>query len=131
MIEYKIYKIPHGYYGGGWFEEYAPSVTTSSYEFNNLIIEYEMETEKKEKKQIQLPPELQGKKFRIRKLTPRECFRLQDVDDEDITKIQASGLSNSAQYKLAGNAITIAVLYHIFRKMFIDIEQEDGQLTLF
>lgn len=88
-----------------------------------------MEQERKQK--IELPPELHGKKFRIRKLTPRECFRLQDVDDDDITKIQASGLSNSAQYKLAGNAITIAVLYHIFKKMFIETEQEDGQLTLF
>ena len=88
-----------------------------------------MEQERKQK--IELPPELQGKKFRIRKLTPRECFRLQDVDDEDITKIQASGLSNSAQYKLAGNAITISCLYFIFYKMFINTEQSDGQLTLF
>ena len=41
---------------------------------------------KKESKQnkIELPPELQGKKFRIRKLTPRECFRLMGVDDADI-----------------------------------------------
>lgn len=90
-----------------------------------------METEKKEKKQIQLPPELQGKKFRIRKLTPRECFRLMGVDDADIDKMQASGLSNSAQYKLAGNAITISCLYFIFYKMFINTEQLDGQLTLF
>ena len=43
---------------------------------------------------IELPQELQGKKFRIRKLTPRECFRLMGVDDADIDKIQASGLSN-------------------------------------
>lgn len=115
--------------GGGWFEEYAPSVTASSYEFNNLIIEYEMETEKKQK--IELPPELQGKKFRIRKLTPKECFRLMGVDDTDIDKMQASGLSNSAQYKLAGNSIVVDVLYHIFRKMFIETDQETQQLTLF
>lgn len=85
----------------------------------------------KEKKQIQLPPELQGKKFRIRKLTPRECFRLMGVDDADIDKMQASGLSNSAQYKLAGNSIVVDVLYHIFRKMFIETDQETQQLTLF
>jgi site-specific DNA-cytosine methylase len=131
MAEYKIYMIPHGYYGGGWFDKYAPSITTSSYEFNNYLIEIEMETEKKEKKQIQLPPELQGKKFRIRKLTPMECFRLMGVDDADIDKMQASGLSNSAQYKLAGNSIVVDVLYHIFRKMFIDTGQENQQLTLF
>lgn len=81
---------------------------------------------KQESKQnkIELPPELQGKKFRIRKLTPRECFRLMGVDDPDIDKIQASGLSNSAQYKLAGNSIVVDVLFHIFRKLFIEPEQE-------
>jgi len=80
---------------------------------------------------IELPQELQGKKFRIRKLTPRECFRLMGVDDADIDKIQASGLSNSAQYKLAGNSIVVDVLYHIFRKMFIETGNESQQLSLF
>lgn len=50
-----------------------------------------------EQRQIELPEELKGKKFRIRKLTPRECFRLMGVDDKDIDKIQSSGVSNSAQ----------------------------------
>lgn len=89
-----------------------------------------------EQRQIELPEELKGKKFRIRKLTPRECFRLMGVDDKDIDKIQASGVSNSAQYKLAGNSIVVDVLYHIFRKMFIDTKEPDfdgqpTQLTLF
>lgn len=88
-----------------------------------------MEQERKQK--IELPPELQGKKFRIRKLTPKECFRLMGVDDEDIDKMQESGLSNSAQYKLAGNSIVVDVLYHLFRKMFIETDQETQQLTLF
>ena len=88
------------------------------------------------KETMNLPPELEGKKFRIRKLTPRECFRLMDVEDADIDKIQASGISNSAQYKLAGNSIVVAVLYHIFRKMFIETAPDLGkdgttQLTLF
>lgn len=69
--------------------------------------------------------------FRIRKLTPRECFRLMGVDDKDIDKIQASGVSNSSQYKLAGNSIVVDVLFHIFRKMFIDTDIESQQLTLF
>ena len=85
---------------------------------------------------MNLPSELEGKKFRIRKLTPRECFRLMDVDDADIDKIQASGISNSAQYKLAGNSIVENVLFHLFRKMFIetgpDLEKgEVHQLSLF
>ena len=80
---------------------------------------------------IELPSELKGKNFRIRKLTPRECFRLMGVDDKDIDKIQATGLSNSAQYRLAGNSIVVDVLFHIFRKMFVETENEDQQLTLF
>lgn len=74
---------------------------------------------------IELPPELKGKNFRIRRVTPRECFRLMGVDDKDIDKIQATGLSNSAQYKLAGNSIVVDVLFHIFRKMFVETENED------
>ena len=58
--------------------------------------------------------------MRIRKLTPRECFRLMGVDDVDIDKVQASGVSNSGQYKLAGNSIVVDVLYHIFRKAFVE-----------
>ena len=87
-----------------------------------------------EKKQFNLPPELEGKKFRIRKLTPRECFRLMGVDDADIDKIQAAGISNSSQYKLAGNSIVVDNLYHIFRKMFIDRKPDSEwykQLSLF
>lgn len=84
---------------------------------------------------IELPSELKGKKFRIRKLTPRECFRLMGVDDKDIDKIQSAGISQSGQYKLAGNSIVVDVLFHIFRKMFIETDQDfDGtptQLTLF
>ena len=83
------------------------------------------------------PAELEGKKFRIRKLTPRECFRLMGVDDSDIDKIQVAGISNSGQYKLAGNSIVVDVLYHIFRKMFIEtgpdgaINKQAQQLSLF
>lgn len=71
-------------------------------------------------------------RLRIRKLTERECLRLMDVDDEDIDKMIATGLSKSALYKLAGNSIVVNVLYYIFRNMFIEeTEQERGQLSLF
>ena len=70
-------------------------------------------------------------KYRIRKLTPRECFRLMDVDDADIDKIQRAGICNSQQYKLAGNSIVVNVLYHIFRKMFVEQGNEEQQLKLF
>jgi DNA (cytosine-5)-methyltransferase 1 len=69
--------------------------------------------------------------YRIRKLTPKECFRLMGVEDKDIDKIQNAGISNSQQYKLAGNSIVVDVLYHLFRKMFIEKESESNELTLF
>lgn len=69
--------------------------------------------------------------YRIRKLTPRECFRLMGVSDEDIDKIQAAGISKTQQYKMAGNSIVVDVLYHIFRKMFINKKDENQQLSLF
>jgi site-specific DNA-cytosine methylase len=58
--------------------------------------------------------------YRIRKLTPRECFRLMGVDDADIDKIQASGISNAQQYKCAGNSIVVDTLYHIFKQAFCE-----------
>lgn len=72
-----------------------------------------------------------GLLWRIRKLTPRECFRLQGVYDEDIDKIQTTDISKSAQYSLAGNSITIDVLYYIFRSLFVDKSNHNQQLTLF
>lgn len=68
---------------------------------------------------------------RIRRLTPRECFRLMDVDEYYIDRIQAAGISNSQQYKLAGNSIVVAVLANIFRKMFQDRDSETQQRELF
>lgn len=67
----------------------------------------------------------------IRRLTPREAFRLMDVDDIYIDRIQAAGISNSQQYKLAGNSIVVAVLADIFRKMFVNRESETQQRELF
>lgn len=67
----------------------------------------------------------------IRRLTPTEAFRLMDVDDFYIDRIQAAGISNSQQYKLAGNSIVVAVLADIFRKMFVNRESETQQRELF
>lgn len=98
-----------------------------------------IETNMTDKKTIELPLELKGKKFRIRKMTPRECFRLMGVDDKDIDKIQAAGVSNSGQYKLAGNSIVAGgnyrdsngnidgVLFNLFRKMFVETDAETSQ----
>lgn len=71
--------------------------------------------------------------YRIRKLTPRECFRLMGVSEEDIDNIQKSGISKTQQYKMAGNSIVVDVLFHIFRKLFIDkeVSNQYKQLKLF
>ncbi len=54
----------------------------------------------------------------IRKLTPKECFRLMGLADTDIEKIQATGISNAQQYKMAGNSIVVDVLEAIFKNLF-------------
>lgn len=58
--------------------------------------------------------------WRVRKLTPRERFRLMDVDDNDIDKILSTVSSKTQLQKLSGNSIVVNCLYHIFRKMFIN-----------
>ena len=74
----------------------------------------------------------EGRRYRIRKLTEREAFRLMGVDDKDIDTIQDAGISKTQQYKMAGNSIVVDVLYHIFRKMFVDTKADPGtQLELF
>lgn len=64
----------------------------------------------------------------VRKLTPRECFRLMDVDDNIIDKIQAAGISNSQQYKLAGNSIVVACLEKILEQLFYPQYTNSGTL---
>ena len=59
-----------------------------------------------------------AKVYRIRKLTPRECFRLMGVSDADVDKIRDAGISESQQYKMAGNSIVVDVLEAIFTQLF-------------
>ena len=57
-------------------------------------------------------------KLRIRKLTPKECWRLMGFDDEDVEKAEKV-CSNSQLYKQAGNSIVVNVLEAIFKELFI------------
>ena len=59
-----------------------------------------------------------GKIYKIRKLTSRECLRLMGVSDDDIDKIKAANISETQQYKMAGNSIVVPVLEAIFTQMF-------------
>lgn len=59
--------------------------------------------------------------YKVRALTPKECFRLMGLNDSDIDKIQATGLSNTQQYKMAGNSIVVQVLETIFKELFHNV----------
>ena len=59
--------------------------------------------------------------FRIRKLTPKEYWRLMGFDDSDFEKAKAAGISNSQLYKQAGNSIVVNVLQYIFRNLFNEL----------
>lgn len=50
---------------------------------------------------------------RIRKLTPRECWKLQGFTDDQFDKAKATVLSDSRLYKMAGNAVTVNVIAEI------------------
>ena len=54
--------------------------------------------------------------LRIRKLTPKECWRLMGFDDTDFDKAEKV-CSNSQLYKQAGNSIAVNVLSEIFNKL--------------
>lgn len=109
-----------------WVQQYEINYdqttnTLTGVQKDNLIAEIDMEKE------------LQNKRYRIRKLTPRECFRLMDVCESDIDKIQASGVSESQQYRMAGNSIVVSVMVGIFKNLFSTEENisQGEQLSLF
>lgn len=66
--------------------------------------------------------------FRIRKLTPREFFRLMGLQDDEIDIIQSANISNSQQYHMAGNSIVVNVLDGIFENMFYPKKSKEIRL---
>lgn len=110
VFEPYVKQYPRGFNDGFEYRNgISPTITTSSWQNNNFVIDSKT----------------------IRMFTTRECFRLMGVSEKDIDKIQNTGISKTQQYKMAGNSIVVDVLYHIFRKLFIDKKQETSQLTLF
>lgn len=55
--------------------------------------------------------------YRIRKLTPKECFRLMGFEDRDIDILIENNISNTQLYKMAGNSICVPVLECIFKQL--------------
>lgn len=96
--EPKIIQRGHGYNHGGEHDT-APTLASNSWQENNLLAIKEAITN-----------------FRIRKLTPKECWRLQGFPDWAFDKAQAVN-SNSQLYKQAGNSVTVNVIEAIAKKL--------------
>ena len=64
-----------------------------------------------------------GTEMYIRKLTPRECWRLQGFTDEQFEKAKAVN-SDSQLYKQAGNAVTVNITYEIGKHIMNIINKE-------
>ena len=75
----------------------------------------------KSKKQIPIGEEMS--KYRIRKLTPNECWRLMGFPDEAFKKAEAVN-SNSQLYKEAGNSIVVDCLVHILKNLKLEVDHE-------
>lgn len=56
--------------------------------------------------------------FKVRKLTPKECWRLMGFNDECFDKAKSAGVSDSQLYKQAGNSIVTYVLYEIYKELY-------------
>jgi DNA (cytosine-5)-methyltransferase 1 len=60
---------------------------------------------------------VQEANLKIRKLTPKECWRLQGFEDKDLEKCVEGGISDTQLYKQAGNSITVDVAYHLLEQV--------------
>ena len=68
--------------------------------------------------------------FRVRKLTPKECFRLMGFDDEDIDVLVENGISNTQIYKMAGNSIVVDVLERLFECLLLKKKEEPDLFSM-
>lgn len=108
VVEPTTIQRGHGYNQGGEFKDVIPTITGSTWHFNNVL----------------------KLGYRIRKYTERECFRLMGVADIDSDKIRQV-VSKTQCYKLAGNSIVVDVLVAIFNQLFSEDKTTDKQLKLF
>ena len=130
-LEPKILQKAHGFNKGGIKENIVPALTKSSWQENNFIVNINpsgkgmngnvyntdlsptLTTNKGEGIKI-----LQNNDYRIRKLTPLECWRLMGFRDMDYYAAKSVGISDAQLYKQAGNSIVVTVLEAIFRNLF-------------
>ena len=57
-------------------------------------------------------------KYRIRKLTPTECWKLMALTEEDCNKAADIGVSNTQLYKIAGNGIITNCVELLFEHLY-------------
>jgi len=117
------------------FDEWKPSGRLKEL-LDKVKDQMQMPFDWQRKALIQFYEDITPVAMRIRKLTPRECYRLMNVGENDINTLLGSPLSNSSHYRLAGNSIVVSPMYHMFRKLYVekDMDIEKGkpvQLTLF
>ena len=62
----------------------------------------------------------------IRKLTPKECFRLMGFEDRDFEILVKNGISDTQLYRMAGNSIVVDVLEAIFKNLLLDKKKKVG-----
>ena len=89
----KIIQLPRGKNIWGIIDGKTPTLSANLWQHNNLLQEW----------------------YRVRRLTPIECERLQTLTDN-----YTAGVSNSQRYKMLWNGRTVDVIAHIFREMFHD-----------
>lgn len=121
----KIIQRAHGYNQGGE-HDIAPTLTSHSYQENNLVKVVDFYNKITKDEVGTLTSSGGGSTvragsfgvtdgYRIRKLTPRECWRLQGFPDWAFDKAQKVN-SNSQLYKQAGNSVTVSVIAAIAKE---------------
>lgn len=86
---------------------------------NNILIEEYLADDTIQEGESKIFTLIEGEKiYKVRKLTPLECWRLMGVSDEDFYKVKNAGISNSRLVRLAGNSIVVDVLERIFENLF-------------
>lgn len=63
--------------------------------------------------------------IKIRKLTPKECFRLMGFEDKDADILMENGISNTQIYKMAGNSIVVDVLVKLMESLVLDKKKKN------
>lgn len=105
----------------------SPTITTRLEGFKTAILPVvEIKTMEEAKNTEETT---QKNKYAIRKLTPRECWRLMNFSDEDFEKAEKVN-SNSQLYKQAGNSIVVACLVAIFSQLGIQGHKRWNKMTL-